>query len=171
MPAVSGQKAIGTLVAPTSPEMMFEGVASMKTKLFSVLTGCLLLGGCAAIETGLGVGNTPSGPYRAIGYSSTSIQPGRNAAQKQLMAIRAAKAAAMRELAEKIYGADVGAQSSVGEGRIYNDVLRMNVEGLVRGARVVSIQPIRVDVYEAVLEVDPAEVAAMRSRPPRSTYR
>ena len=144
----------------------------MDKKTISALMACMLLGGCSVQDVGLGGGAvTLSGPYRAIGYASTSIQPGRNAAQKQLMAIRAAKAAAMRELAEKIYGADVGAQSSVGEGRIYNDVLRMNVEGLVRGARVVSIQPIRADVYEAVLEVDPAEVAAMRSHPPRSFYR
>ncbi len=145
----------------------------MDKKTISALMACMLLGGCSAYDVGgLGGGAfTPSGPYRAIGYASTSIQPGRNAAQKQLMAIRAAKAAALRELAEKIYGADVGAQSSVGEGRIYNDVLRMNVEGLVRGARVVSIQPIRADVYEAVLEVDPAEVAAMRAHPPRSFFR
>ncbi len=144
----------------------------MDKKTMSALLACLLLGGCSAYDMPIGGSVvTPYGPYRAIGYASTSIQPGRNAAQKQLMAIRAAKAAAMRELAEKIYGADVGAQSSVGEGRVYNDVLRMNVEGLVRGARVVSIQPIRADIYEAVLEVDPAEVAAMRSQPPRSFYR
>jgi len=144
----------------------------MDKKTMSALMACLFLGGCSAYDMPIGGSVvTPSGPYRAIGYASTSIQPGRNAAQKQLMAIRAAKAAAMRELAEKIYGADVGAQSSVGEGRVYNDVLRMNVEGLVRGARVVSIQPIRADIYEAVLEVDPAEVAAMRSQPPRSFYR
>ena len=144
----------------------------MKKSTISALAACAILGGCAPYDMNVGGSAlTPAGPYRAIGYASTSIQPGRNAAQKQLMAIRAAKAAAMRELAEKIYGADVGAQSSVGEGRVYNDVLRMNVEGLVRGARVVSIQPIRADVYEAVLEVDPAEVAAMRSHPPKSTYR
>jgi hypothetical protein len=87
------------------------------------------------------------------------------------MAIRAAKAAAMRELAEKIYGAEIGGQTSVGEGRVYNDTLRMTVDGLVRGARTVSIQPIRSDVYEAVLEVDAAEVAAMRRNPGRPVYR
>ena len=132
----------------------------------------LLLSGCTAYEGNLQPGvSASSAPYRAVGYASTSIQPGRNAAQKQLMAIRAAKAAAMRELAEKIYGAEIGAQTSVGEGRVYNDVMRMNVDGLVRGARTISIQPIRSDVYEAVLEVDAAEVASMRRHRGRPAYR
>ena len=53
------------------------------------------------------------------------------------MAMRAAKNAAMRELAEKIYGADVWASTSVVRGGVYSDTNRNSVEGLVRGARVV----------------------------------
>jgi hypothetical protein len=70
----------------------------------------------------------------------------------------------MRELAEKLYGANVAGQASLAEGRIVNDLLRSEVEGLIRGARVVSIQPVRNDVYQAELEISPEEVHALRSR-------
>lgn len=99
---------------------------------------------------------------RAIGYATVSVQPGRSPAQKQLLAIRAAKLAAMRELAEKLYGANVSGQSSTLEGRIINDVARSDVEGLIRSARTVRIQPVRNDVYEAELEIHSDEVRALR---------
>ena len=99
------------------------------------------------------------------------VQPGHTPAQKQLMAIRAAKAAAMRELAEKIYGADISGQTSLISGGVYSDQLRSSVDGLVRGARVVSLTPIRNDVYEAVLEVEAWEVEAMRARWPQGHFR
>ena len=40
----------------------------------------------------------------AVGYAVTSSQPGRGEAQKRLMAIRSARMAAMRDLAEQIHG-------------------------------------------------------------------
>jgi hypothetical protein len=115
-------------------------------------------------------GSAPQAPLRATGYAPLKAQPGSSPSQKQLMAIRAAKTAAMRELAEKIYGADIWAQTSVVRGGVASDLNRNNVEGLVRGARVVSLQPIRNDVYEAVLEVDAADVEAMR-RSARAAFR
>ncbi len=141
----------------------------MKTSM--VLAACLLLTGCSAQEMQLGADVNEQIPYRAIGYASLRIQPGKTPAQKQLMAIRAAKAAAMRELAEKIYGADISGQTSLAGGGVYSDQLRSSVDGLVRGARVISLTPIRNDVYEAVLEVDAWEVDAMRARWPNRHHR
>ena len=40
----------------------------------------------------------------AVGYAVVSSQPGRSDAQKRLMAIRSARMAAMRDLAEQIHG-------------------------------------------------------------------
>ena len=40
----------------------------------------------------------------AVGYAVVSSQPGRTDAQKRLMAIRSARMAAMRDLAEQIHG-------------------------------------------------------------------
>ena len=140
-------------------------------KTLMVLAACLLLAGCAVTESQLQAELSEQLPYRAIGYASMRIQPGSTPAQKQLMAIRAAKASAMRELAEKIYGADISGQTSLTGGGVYSDQLRSSVDGLVRGARVVSLTPIRTDVYEAVLEVEAWEVAAMRSRWPNRHHR
>ena len=49
-----------------------------------------------------GAENIPT--LTAVGYAVTSTQPGRNEAQKRLMAIRSARMAAMRDLAEQIHG-------------------------------------------------------------------
>ena len=43
----------------------------------------------------------------AVGYAVTSSQPGRSESQKRLMAIRSARMAAMRDLAEQIHGLQV----------------------------------------------------------------
>jgi len=124
---------------------------------------CLSLLGCAS--TDLMVNDAAQQqPLRGIGYAPLKAQPGSSASQKQIMAMRAAKNAAMRELAEKIYGADVWASTSVVRGGVYSDTNRNSVEGLVRGARVVSLKPVKNDVYEAIVEGEPADVAAMRSQ-------
>jgi hypothetical protein len=122
---------------------------------------CLSLLGCAS--TDMMVNDQRQQPLRGVGHAPLKAQPGSSAAQKQIMAMRAAKNAAMRELAEKIYGADVWASTSVVRGGVYSDTNRNSVEGLVRGARVVSIKAVKNDVYEAIVEVDPADVDAMRS--------
>lgn len=109
-------------------------------------------------------------PLRGTGYATISIQPGRTATQKQIIAIRAAKIGAMRDLAEKIYGAQIDGASQTVQGRMQGDYVRANIEGIVRGARTVKIGLIRKDVYEVVLEVDPQDVAAMRLNP-RPVYR
>ena len=43
----------------------------------------------------------------AVGYAVVSSQPGRSDSQKRLMAIRSARMAAMRDLAEQIHGLKV----------------------------------------------------------------
>ena len=43
----------------------------------------------------------------AVGYAVVSSQPGRSDSQKRLMAIRSARMAAMRDLAEQIHGLQV----------------------------------------------------------------
>ncbi len=158
----------GTVFASSISTGFLRG-RDVKTSM--VLAACLLLTGCSVHEMQLSTEVNEQIPYRAIGYASMRIQPGKTPAQKQLMAIRAAKAAAMRELAEKIYGADISGQTSLTGGGVYSDQLRSSVDGLVRGARVVSITPIRNDVYEAVLEVEAWEVEAMRARWPNRHHR
>lgn len=132
-------------------------------KACAIVFASLLLSGCAATMDSAGLSSSSSAPVRGIGYATVSNQPGKTAAQKQLMAIRASRLMAMRDLAEKIHGMNIDAYSSLAETTMLADSTRATVQGLVRGARVVSITPTRSNVYETVLEVDPSEVSSMRS--------
>ena len=90
----------------------------------------------------------------AVGYAVTSSQPGRSEAQKRLMAIRSARMAAMRDLAEQIHGLEVDSNTTVVDLMVQNDTFRGIVSGTIRGARTVRINPTGSDTYEVVLEID-----------------
>ena len=95
----------------------------------------------------------------ATGYAVVSTQPGQNVEQKRLMAIRAARMAAMRELAEQIHGLKVDSNTTVIDLMVQNDTFRGIVSGVIRGARTVRINPTGSDTYETVLEIDQEMVA------------
>ena len=99
-----------------------------------------------------GAENIPT--LTAVGYAVTSTQPGRNEAQKRLMAIRSARMAAMRDLAEQIHGLKVDSSTTVIDLIVQNDTFRGMVNGTIRGARTVRINPTGTDTYEVVLEID-----------------
>ena len=90
----------------------------------------------------------------AVGYAVVSSQPGRTDAQKRLMAIRSARMAAMRELAEQIHGIQVDSNTTVIDLMVQNDTFRAVVRGVIRGAKTVRINPTGEDTYETVLEID-----------------
>lgn len=142
-----------------------EGAQALKIRALAIfvsftLAGSILAGCAPAMETP-SLTSVSSGALRGVGYAAISIQPGKTRVQKQLMAIRASRLAAMRELAEKIYGLDINSYSSVSETVMQADTLRGSVSGLVRSARTVSIGPIKTDIYETVLEIDAADAAIM----------
>ena len=95
----------------------------------------------------------------AVGYAVVSSQPGRTDAQKRLMAIRSARMAAMRELAEQIHGIKVDSNTTVIDLMVQNDTFRAVVKGVIRGAKTVRINPTGSDTYETVLEIDQDMVA------------
>jgi hypothetical protein len=90
----------------------------------------------------------------AVGYAVVSTQPGQSDAQRRLMAIRAARMAAMRDLAEQIHGLKVDSNTTVVDLMVQNDTFRGVVSGTIRGARTVRINPTGSDTYEIVLEID-----------------
>ena len=90
----------------------------------------------------------------AVGYAVVSSQPGRSANQKRLMAIRSARMAAMRDLAEQIHGLKVEGNTTVIDLMVQNDTFRGIVSGTIRGARTVRINPTGTDTYEVLLEID-----------------
>ena len=87
----------------------------------------------------------------AVGYAVVSSQPGRTNAQKRLMAIRSARMAAMRELAEQIHGIQLDSNTTVIDLMVQNDTFRAVVKGLIRGAKTVRINPTGEDTYELSL--------------------
>jgi hypothetical protein len=62
-------------------------------------------------------------------------------------------------LAEQIHGIQINSKTSMAEAIIQNDSLQSNVDGAIRGARTVKIEPMGSDVYEVVLEIDRDTIA------------
>ncbi len=77
------------------------------------------------------------------------------------MAIRAARMAAMRDLAEQIHGLKVDGNTTVIDLMVQNDTFRGVVTGIIRGARTVRINPTGEDTYEIVLELDKSMIAGL----------
>ncbi|WP_424178238.1 LPP20 family lipoprotein [Yoonia sp. TsM2_T14_4] len=70
------------------------------------------------------------------------------------MAIRVARLDAMRDLTEQVHGLRLSAQTTVVDAVLQNDTTRASVDGTIRGARTVRINPVGRDTYEVVLELD-----------------
>jgi hypothetical protein len=89
----------------------------------------------------------------AIGYAPISLQPGETTEQKSLMAMKASKLEAYRELAEQVYGQKVDAQTNIQGMVANNDTLNVRVQGIVRGAKVIKSYTVG-DTYATEVELD-----------------
>ena len=98
----------------------------------------------------------------AIGYAVVTVQNHKNPAQQRLMAIRASKLDAYRNLTEQVYGQQLDASSTVADMVVTNDTFRTKVEGVIYGARLVSITPVGEDTYETTLSLDRDVVQDLR---------
>ena len=98
----------------------------------------------------------------ATGYAVISVQQHKNPAQQRLMAIRASKLDAYRTLAEQVYGQQLDANSTVADMMVTNDTFRAKVEGVIYGARLISITPVGDDTYETTLSLDRDVVQELR---------
>ena len=75
---------------------------------------------------------------KAVGYAPISLQQGANKSQKQLMAIKASKLEAYRELTEQVYGQKITAGTSVAGAIAQNDYMESKVQGIIKGAQIIS---------------------------------
>jgi hypothetical protein len=98
----------------------------------------------------------------ATGYAVVAVQNHKNQAQQRLMAIRASKLDAYRNLTEQVYGQQLDASSTVADMVVTNDTFRTKVEGVIYGARLVSITPVGEDTYETTLSLDKDVVQDLR---------
>jgi len=97
------------------------------------------------------------------GYANISAQSSENPSQRRLMAIRASKIDAYRNLTERVYGQSINASTTVEDMVATNDAVRAHVQGLIYGARLVSIEPIGGDSYETRLELSEKRVNEIRN--------
>jgi len=97
------------------------------------------------------------------GYANISAQSSDNPSQRRLMAIRASKIDAYRNLTERVYGQSINASTTVEDMVATNDAVRAHVQGLIYGARLVSIEPIGGDSYETRLELSEKRVTEIRN--------
>ena len=140
-----------------------------KSRLWIIAIAAITLGGCTMSMTSNlnaeSMENTPIYTKEIIistGYANISAQKSKNQAQRRLMAIRASKLDAYRNLTEQVYGQSLNASTTVEDMIIVNDSMRAHVEGVVYGAKVVSINPIGDDSYETKLELEKDTMLELR---------
>ena len=143
---------------------------TLKMSFLSLSVLCILASGCAYQQTyelsdrvssaaleerskSNGFDSKSSG-ILAMGYAVIDVQKGQTHAQRRLMAIRASKLDAYRNLAEQVYGLFVESSSQMAELALASESVRARVQGLVYGSRLVSISPIGLDTYETKLALD-----------------
>tara|TARA_B100000768_G_scaffold174792_1_gene185480 strand:- start:229 stop:693 length:465 start_codon:yes stop_codon:yes gene_type:complete len=138
-------------------------------KILTVTIAAIIFGGCTMSMTGSqtteAVENTPLYKKEVIistGYANISAQKSKNQAQRRLMAIRASKLDAYRNLTEQVYGQNLNSSTTIEDMVVLSDTMRAHVQGVVYGAKVVSISPIGDDSYETKLELEKDTMLELR---------
>jgi hypothetical protein len=130
-----------------------------------------LIAGCVTNEypysTPVGINDRVVG----VGYAVINAQPGNSPEEKRLMAIKVSKLEAYKSLAEQLYGQYLESRGSLRNLKMEEEALVSRVEGLIVGARVVSIKPISTDSYETILEIGRSEIVGLIDEPDRSLER
>ena len=90
----------------------------------------------------------------AVGYAPVTSQQGSSDAQRTMMAMKASKLDAYRELTEQVYGQQIDGEQTVANMVMTDSQLKSSVEGVIRGARVVKAYPVGEDTYVTELELD-----------------
>lgn len=91
---------------------------------------------------------------RAKGYGVEPRDPSMTFAEKMLMAKRAGKLDAMRNLAEQVRGVRITSDSYVRDFVAQSDEMRARLDTFIQGARVISEKPMPDGSYEVEVEVE-----------------
>lgn len=131
-----------------------------KKTILSVATAAVAvacLSGCATYVVETGNASTSPSPSRiqAVGYGAMG---GHNSqytlGQQKLMAMRAARVDAYRNLAEQVNGFRISGNTTVSAFVTQNDSMRTYVDAYLTGARLVGVIPIADGNFEATVELD-----------------
>ena len=95
---------------------------------------------------------------KAVGYAPISSQNGESDSMKLIMAMKASKLDAYRELTEQVYGQKIEGSQSVSSLVVDSETLRASVEGVIRGAEVIKTYPVGDDTYVTELSLDMQQV-------------
>ena len=124
-------------------------------KILTVTIAAIIFGGCTMSMTGSqtteAVENTPLYKKEVIistGYANISAQKSKNQAQ--------------RNLTEQVYGQNLNSSTTIEDMVVLSDTMRAHVQGVVYGAKVVSISPIGDDSYETKLELEKDTMLELR---------
>jgi hypothetical protein len=98
----------------------------------------------------------------ATGYAVISVQKADTPAQQRILSIRASKLDAYRSLMEQVYGQYLDANTTVAQMVVQNDTFKARVQGVIYGAKLVSITPVGDDTYETSLSLSDDIVADLR---------
>ncbi len=112
--------------------------------------------------------NAPAGPMmfaaevpalKGLGFAQIAGQPGKTQNEKRLMAIRAARVDALRDLTEQVHGVRISANTTVRDAVVADDSLSAVVAGTLRGARTLRVTAKGSDSYEVEMALDRDTVA------------
>ena len=98
----------------------------------------------------------------ATGYAVISVQKADTPAQQRILSIRASKLDAYRSLMEQVYGQYLDANTTVAQMVVQNDTFKARVQGVIYGAKLVSITPVGDDTYETSLTLSNDIVVDLR---------
>lgn len=172
--------------------LSLSNIKNWRKLLFCLLSGILVITftGCATMRKpeivrvrGYGTAanltepsvpkNTPSAPPLQLDWADEEVsavghgvppESAINEAQGRLMARRAAKVDALRNLAELVYGARIDARTTVENFITQSDVIKSQVNAIIEGARVVEERELEDGVWEVKVALTLKPVAELVQR-------
>jgi hypothetical protein len=99
----------------------------------------------------------------SVGYAPISAQPGETKEQQMLNAMTASKLAAYQELAEQLYGMAISSRVGMQNLVLDEQYSQAHIQGLVQGAKVVSVYPVDADTYATELSLDTRRLNDLRT--------
>lgn len=143
-------------LAPRSAMQSVPAMADERTKMLAevkdALDGADMASGRHIAPMSVTVAAPPM--LTGLGFAQISGQPGKTQNEKRLMAIRAARVDALRDLTEQVHGIRIDAETTVLDTVAKVDRLNAVVQGSLRGAKTVRITPKGTDGYEVQMSLD-----------------
>ena len=114
------------------------------------------------IATATDVGFARSQTIEATGYAVIQSQSGAPA-QQRLMAIKAARFDAYRQLTEIVFGVYIDSSTTIADLTVASDDFRSRIEGVIYGADTIKIEAVAGDTYGVTLALPKSTISDLRA--------